>query len=84
MIHEFTKLVEVETPLGRGKAIFMQSTDHDYFWTVILDDSCAIVTFRQHQLKAVRNYSLGWGMTDDDMKKVLNESQSVRKNTRSR
>ncbi len=70
-MHELTNTLEVETPLGRGKAILIESSDHDYFWTVILNDSCALVTFRQHQIKATRNYSMGWGMSDDDMKGVL-------------
>ena len=70
-MHELEKLLEVETPLGRGKAFLIESADHDYFWTVILDDSCAIVTFRQNQLTVVRNYSMGWGFTDEQMREIL-------------
>lgn len=70
-MHELQNLLEVETPLGRGKAFLIESADHDYFWTVILDENCAIVTFRQNQLKAIRNYSMGWGFTDADMLRVL-------------
>lgn len=68
---ELDNKLEVETPLGRGKAILVETSDYDTFWTVVLDDTCAIVTFRQHQLKVVRNYGMGWGMGDADMMEVL-------------
>lgn len=68
---ELRNLLEVETPLGRGIAILVSDVDHDTFWTVVLNDTRAIVTFRQHQLLAVRNYTMGWGMSDDDMREVL-------------
>lgn len=71
---ELESLLEVETPLGRGKAFLIESSDHDYFWTVVLDDSCAIITFRQHQLKVVRNYSYGWGITDTEMGEIIEQS----------
>lgn len=70
-MHELNNILEVETPLGRGHAFLIESADNDYFWTVILDESCAIVTFRQNQLKAVRNYSMGWGFTDAEMLKII-------------
>lgn len=73
MIHEFDKFLQVDTPLGRGHAIMIESGDNDYYWTVVLFDTLALVTFKQHQIRASRNYSLGWGITDDDMKEILNK-----------
>lgn len=58
-MHEFHDKLEVETSLGRGKAILVDNSDYDTFWTVVLDDSRSIVTFRQHELKVVRNYGMG-------------------------
>jgi hypothetical protein len=71
MIHEFDTLIEVDTPLGRGRAIFLESADHDYFWTVVLNETRAIVTFQQKQILATRNYTYQWGFTDEDMKNIL-------------
>lgn len=70
-MHELTNLLEVDTPLGRGIAFLIESADHDYFWTVILEETRAIVTFRQNQLLAVRNYTMGWGMSDTDMREII-------------
>ena len=70
-MHELVNMLEVDTPLGKGTAILIESGDHDYHWTVVLHDNRAIVTFRQHQIKATRNYSNAWGMSDTDMKKAL-------------
>lgn len=72
MFHEFKNIWEVETPLGWGKAILIESKDNDYYWTVVLADSGAFVTFPQNKIKACRNYSLGINFTDSDMKRVLN------------
>lgn len=70
-MYELKNLLEVETPFGRGKAFLIESADNDYYWTVILDDSCAIMTLRQNQITAVRNYTMGWGMTDKEMAEIL-------------
>jgi hypothetical protein len=72
-MYELQNHLEVETPLGNGKAILIESKDNDYYWTVVLFDSCAIVTFQQNQIKVVRNYSLGWGkFAADEMKNIIN------------
>jgi hypothetical protein len=73
MIHEFDCKLEVDTPLGRGTAIFIESADNDYYWTVVLNDTRSLITFRQNEILVTRNFSMGWGMEMDDMKKVLNE-----------
>jgi hypothetical protein len=39
--------MEVETPLGRGQSLFVETGDDDSFWTVAMNDTGAIVTFRQ-------------------------------------
>jgi len=74
-MHELEDKLEVETPLGRGKAILVSESDYDTFWTVVLDDSCAIVTFRQHELKVVRNYGMGWGMSVRELEAVIKASK---------
>jgi hypothetical protein len=72
MLLELANHLEVETPLGKGRAILLESKDNDYYWTVILEESCALVTFPQNRLKIRRNYSLGIGQfTVDEMKDIL-------------
>ena len=68
---EFTNYLEVDTPLGKGTAFMIKSRDNDYYWNVVLTESLAIVAFRQNQLKMVRNYSMGWGFSDDQMRKII-------------
>lgn len=69
-IHQFTELIEVETPLGPGWAILLETTAHDYFWTVALQNK-ALVTFTQDRIRIAESYSHRRGMTDEQMKKVI-------------
>lgn len=71
MFHELSNMLEVDTPLGKGVAFLIEGGDHDYFYTCIMKETRAIVTFRQHELQVTRAYTLGWGMTHDDMRKIL-------------
>jgi hypothetical protein len=70
-IHEFKNLWEVDTPQGYGRAILLESKDNDYYWTVVLADSLAIVTFPQNKIRICRHYSLGLKFTEDDLRVVL-------------
>jgi hypothetical protein len=78
-MHEFRNKLEVETPLGWGHAILIENGNNDALWTVILAESLAIVTFRQNQLKACRNYTLCWGFSDEEMKAILDKWSEGRK-----
>lgn len=70
MIHEFKEPIPVNTPLGKGYGILIETGWYDTYWTVLLLNG-AFVTFPQSKVKAQRNYTLGLNMSDDDMKKVL-------------
>lgn len=70
-MHELQNMLEVETPMGWGHAILVESANHDTLWTVVLADTLAIVTFKQNQLKVCRNYSNGWNFPDAELLKVL-------------
>lgn len=63
------ELIEMETPLGRGHAIVLETTAHDYFWTVVLATG-ALVTFPQNKVRAVRSYTHG-RIGDAEMTKIV-------------
>lgn len=71
MYHEFNDPIEVDTPLGRGRAILIFSSAHDNYWTVILSETLAIVDFPQKKLRACRNYTAGLKMSDTEMKEII-------------
>lgn len=85
--HEFTDPVPVITPQGRGCAIFVSSSGHDHYWTVVLDhiisntkwpaSGCPGVTFRQSEILFARSYTLGLGMSDADMRAILGVVEEV-------
>lgn len=70
-MHELRTMLAVDTPLGWGHAILVADTDQDTYWTVVLAETGAIVTFRQDQITACRNYSNGWNFTDAEMSKII-------------
>jgi hypothetical protein len=69
-IHEITQLFQVETPLGPGWTIFLETTAHDYFYTVALENG-ALVTFTQDNIRIAESYTHGRGMSHKQMKKVI-------------
>lgn len=71
MIHEFKNLWEVDTPQGYGRAILLESKDNDYYWTVVLADSLAVVTFPQNKIRICRHYSLNLKFSEEEMTVVL-------------
>jgi len=71
MYHEFDDPIEVDTPLGRGRAILIFSSNHDNYWTVILSDNLAIVDFPQKKIRACRSYTAGLKLTDEEMKAIV-------------
>lgn len=75
---EFVEPIEVETPLGRGRALFVERTPHDYFWTVALSDSCALVSFTQNKLRICRSYTHDRALYTNEMKKIIKRPQKKR------
>lgn len=67
---ELRARIVVDTPLGEGVALLVERTPDDQFWTVAISDSCAIVTFRQEQLRIARSYTDGRGISDQEMRRI--------------
>ena len=71
MFHEFHEPIPVDTPLGTGRAILVERTQHDYWWTVAMDDTQALVTFAQNKLRICRSYSQERGISDEEMRMII-------------
>ncbi len=69
-IHEFRSLIPVTTPLGSGYALWVETDEHDNYWSVILD-SGAVVEFVQEQIKVWKSYTHGRNMSNTDMLRAL-------------
>lgn len=69
--HEFIEPIAVDTPLGSGRALIVESTPHDYYWTVALDDTQALVTFVQNKLRICRSYTHERGISDTEMREII-------------
>jgi hypothetical protein len=65
---EFSSPFPVETPQGRGYALFVECDAHVQYWTVVLNDNCALTTFRQDAIRASKSYTHGRGITDEQMR----------------
>ena len=63
---QLTELIPVDTPLGEGYAIMVDSEAHDNYWTVVFG-SGALVTFRQEEIKLSVSYTYGRGISDQQM-----------------
>jgi hypothetical protein len=72
VIHEFREPIRVDTPLGRGYALFVEACAHDYWWTVAMDNG-ALVTFTQDRVKLARSYSYRRAMTSDEMAEIIKQ-----------
>ena len=67
---QLNESISVETPLGRGYAILIETGADEYGWTVALDTG-AIVTFSQDKIRMTKSYSYGRGITDENMKEII-------------
>ena len=67
---QLEELIPVETPLGDGYAIMVDSEAQDNYWTVALE-SGALVTFRQEQIRVSASYTYGRGITDRRMREKI-------------
>lgn len=74
--HEFHEPVAVTTPLGAGRALLVERTQHDYFWTVAMDDTQALVTFPQNKLRICRSYTQERGISDDEMRTIISVAET--------
>jgi len=70
-VTELRARIAVDTPLGRGYVLLVETNVEDQWWTVALVETRALVTFRQSEIRVARSYGYGIGMTDEDMRKVL-------------
>ncbi len=69
---QLTELIPVTTPLGDGYAVIFEGAGHDNYWTVAFDNG-ALVTFRQDQIKLQDSYTYGRGVSDAQMKKIIDK-----------
>ena len=69
--HEFHEPIAVKLEIGTGRAILIERTPHDYWWTVIMDDTQAIVTVAQNKIRAFRSYTHERGISDEEMKEII-------------
>lgn len=72
MILQLNELIPMKTPLGDGYAIMVEGGQHDYYWTIALENG-AIVTFRQDQVRIANSYTHGRGISDKKMKRIVND-----------
>ena len=58
--------IEVDTPMGRGWAIIWRDYgyDHDDLWTVAISATKQPWTFRNRDIRFLRNYTFGVGAKD--------------------
>lgn len=70
MIQQLNDLIPMETPLGFGYAILVETNAHDQYWTVALNNG-ALVTFPQHKVRISRSYTHERGISDEEMKEII-------------
>jgi hypothetical protein len=76
MLIQLTEPIECSTPLGRGWALFLESTTADNFWTVALNSNGALITLRQKYVKATRNFTLGRNFPVSEMRKIIDSDEA--------
>lgn len=69
--HEFHEPIAVETPLGRGHAVLIERTPHDYLWTVVLCETGAPVAFTQDRIRFCKSYTYRRGISDEQMRDII-------------
>ena len=72
---QLSELIPVKTLLGDGHAIIFEAGEHDNYWTVALNNG-AIVTFKQDKIRMCRSYTHDRGISDIEMKEIINENCS--------
>lgn len=69
-IHEFEDPILVETPLGKAHALFVDTSPHENWWTVAIQETCALVTYSQDQIRIHKSYTHRRGITNAQMKEI--------------
>jgi hypothetical protein len=61
MITQLNPTIPLTTPKGKGFAhlVIDYSQEHDLLWVVFLDDGGECWTFKNSEIKIVKNFSLG-------------------------
>ena len=67
---QLTEIIPVETPLGDGYAILVESGAHDMYWTVALENK-ALVTFTQDRIRIANSYTHRRGINDERMAMIV-------------
>ena len=70
MILQLEHLIGMETPLGFGYAILVETGPHDQYWTIALENG-ALVTFSQDKIRICNSYTHGRGINDRDMREII-------------
>lgn len=71
VVTQLAEFIAVETPLGDGYAVLVETGGDDQLWTVIISNSRAFVTFPQNKLRAKRSYTHGRDLNDAQMLEIL-------------
>lgn len=75
MIHEWRERPRVKTALGMGYILATNFGNEDNVHTVALDNG-AIVDIIQSKLRMCRNYTLKRGISDEEMRSIVEPEQS--------
>lgn len=74
---QLTEVIPVETPLGDGHAVLIESGAHDIYWTVALENK-ALVTFTQDRIRICTSYTHRRGITDERMMALTNSRGPIK------
>jgi hypothetical protein len=80
-ILEFADPIPVKTPVGNGYALFVESTQHDHYWTCVLDNG-AVLTVTQDRIRVARCYERRRGLGDSEMRAIVEAACQPAKSSR--
>jgi hypothetical protein len=67
--------IEVETALGKGKTLFVETTPDDNMWTIALRTQ-AIVTMHQREFLISKSYTDHRGLSLEDLTRGIEQLKS--------
>ena len=73
--------IKVETPLGPGLAVIYESDADEIYWTVFDCKTRAIVQFKNNQILAAPSFSLGLGLSLEDLRNKIARALDNRNQT---
>lgn len=76
MILQLNPLIELSTPKGNGYAMLIidYGMDTDLYWVVSINNTGEIWTFPNHEVRAVKNITLGRITEKQEYKGIYNET----------